>query len=67
MAAGALAAPPNVGKCTSIQARCAMEIGGRCNPQTGYWQYGYVRGYATGGTTEAYDACISRAVATKGK
>jgi len=63
MAAGAMAAPPNLGKCTSMQARCAVEIGGRCNPRTGYWQYGYVRGYATGTTPEAYDACISRALA----
>jgi hypothetical protein len=58
VAADARAAPPNFGKCTSIQARCAMAISGRCNPRTGYWQYGYT----TGGTAEAYDACISRAV-----
>ena len=28
------------GKCTSIQARCAVEIGGRCDPATGKWEYG---------------------------
>jgi hypothetical protein len=26
-------------KCTSIQARCALEIGGECNPRTGRWRY----------------------------
>jgi hypothetical protein len=67
MAATAFAAPPNLGKCISIQARCAVEIGGRCNPRTGYWQYGYANGYAVGGTTEAYNTCISRALAAKRK
>lgn len=67
MAAGAVAAPPNFGKCTSIQARCAIEIGGRRNPRTGYWEDGYVRGYATGATTEAFDVCISRGLTAKKK
>jgi hypothetical protein len=27
-------------KCTSIQAQCAVEIGGQCDPTTGRWFYG---------------------------
>jgi len=57
------------GKCTSIQAQCAIEIGGRCDPKTGRWQYG--GGYlgrvgggtsSSGGTNRfgAFDACVSR-------
>jgi hypothetical protein len=26
-------------RCTSVQARCAIEIGGTCDPQTGKWRY----------------------------
>jgi len=52
------------GKCTSIQARCAVEIGGTCNPITGHWEYGggfNGRG-GSGGTNRggAFDACVSR-------
>ena len=55
-----LAAGP--AKCTSIQAQCALEIGGYCNPKTGRWRYGFVLGRQYGGTNHggAFDACISR-------
>jgi hypothetical protein len=26
--------------CTSVQAQCAVEIGGQCDPNTGRWFYG---------------------------
>jgi hypothetical protein len=50
------------GKCTSIQAQCAVEIGGQCDPKTGHWSYGYVHGHLYGGTNHggAFDACVSR-------
>lgn len=51
-------------KCRSIQARCAVEIGGTCDPITGHWEYGggdNGRG-SSGGTNRggAFDACVSR-------
>jgi hypothetical protein len=50
------------GKCTSIQAQCAIEIGGRCDPRTGHWEYGNVRNAGSGGTNRggAFDQCVSR-------
>jgi hypothetical protein len=51
-------------KCTSIQAQCAVEIGGHCDPVTGRWEYGRgLLGRGTSGGTNtrgAFDACISR-------
>jgi hypothetical protein len=48
-------------KCTSLQARCAIEVGGKCNPNTGGWCYGWWKGQRCGsGTIQAFDACISR-------
>jgi len=46
-------------KCTSVSAQCAVEIGGRCDPATGRWQYGRI---GSGGTNRfgAFDACIAR-------
>lgn len=52
-------------KCTSVQARCAVEIGGVCDPKTGHWQFGWFRGYKVGGNTEAFDACVSRMLAKR--
>jgi hypothetical protein len=50
------------GKCTSIQARCAIEVGGTCNPATGRWRYGYGTGSpSTVGLL--FDACLSRELA----
>jgi hypothetical protein len=31
--------------CTSIQARCAIEVGGTCDPRTGRWRAGSRGGY----------------------
>jgi hypothetical protein len=51
-------------KCTSVQAQCAIEVGGRCDPATGRWEYG--RGISgrgsSGGSNRfgAFDACVSR-------
>ena len=28
------------GACSTLQARCAIEVGGQCNPNTGHWCYG---------------------------
>jgi hypothetical protein len=49
-------------KCTSIQARCAVEIGGVCDPKTGRWEYGYRRYTGSGGSNHggAFDQCLSR-------
>jgi hypothetical protein len=53
------------GKCTSIQAQCAVEIGGTCDPKTGRWRYGFVYNRNYGGTHigGAFDACVSRKLA----
>jgi hypothetical protein len=59
------------GKCKNIQAQCAIEIGGTCDPKTGRWQYG--GGYlgrvgggtgSSGGTNRfgAFDACVSQKI-----
>jgi hypothetical protein len=58
--------PPAKASCTSIQAKCAVAIGGRCNPKTGRWQYGNYVDPRTGptslgGTTQAFLACLERA------
>ena len=48
------------GQCTSISQRCALEIGGRCNPATGKWEYGR---NGAGGDTQAFNTCLSRMLA----
>jgi uncharacterized membrane protein len=55
------------GKCTSLQARCALEIGGECDPKTGRWVYGYWQGINHGGSNRggAFDVCISRGLAKR--
>src|SRR5262249_6516656 len=40
-------------KCTSVQAQCAVEIGGQCDPTTGRWFYGRHMGALPGRTTGA--------------
>jgi hypothetical protein len=59
---GAPASAVAAGKCDTMQAQCAVEMGGRCNPSTGFWCYGFYRGRQCGGTNigGAYDQCISR-------
>jgi hypothetical protein len=48
--------------CKNLQSRCAIEIGGRCDPVSGEWVYGR-RG--AGGNTLAFNACISRGLSKK--
>jgi hypothetical protein len=40
------------GKCDTMQAQCALEIGGTCDPATGKWHYD--RG------ADRYNACVFR-------
>jgi hypothetical protein len=44
-------------KCTSVQAGCALEVGGRCNPATGRWD---VHRHGAGGNLNAFLACLDR-------
>jgi len=53
--------------CTSIQARCAVEIGGQCDPKTGRWFYGYYMNKVAGGNTQLFHACVSRELAKQRK
>jgi hypothetical protein len=48
--------------CNNIPSKCAIEIGGRCDPVTGKWVYGR---NGAGGNTRAFDDCIARATAKK--
>jgi len=60
---GGSAAPSRaLGKCSSIQAQCDIEMGGSCNPRTGHWCYGQFPGRDCGGTNRggAFDQCVSR-------
>jgi hypothetical protein len=55
-------------KCTSVQARCAVEVGGKCDPKTGRWVYGTWNGERLGGMANrggAFDACVTRGLARK--
>ena len=58
-------APQNGGtKCVSIQAKCALANGGKCNPKTGFWGIGatVVKGGQAGGSHAGWLDCVSRAV-----
>jgi hypothetical protein len=61
-ATGPAATLSNPGKCTSVQAQCAIEIGGTCDTKTGRWCYGHTFGRNCGGSDNsgAFDACVSR-------
>ena len=48
------------GRCVSISQRCALEIGGRCDPATGKWEYGR---NGAGGNTQSFNTCIGRMTA----
>jgi hypothetical protein len=64
MATTAQAAPPQNGnKCTSPQAKCALENGGKCNRATGFWGIGgtITRGGPAGGSHDGWLACVDRA------
>jgi len=52
-----LAAAPS-GRCQSLQARCALQVGGTCNPVTGRW---HVPGYLVA----SKNACLSAGLAQK--
>jgi hypothetical protein len=43
-------------KCTSIQARCAIDVGGTCDSATGHWSYEYDRPKLVA----RFTACVSR-------
>jgi hypothetical protein len=51
------AAPaPAKERCTSLQARCAIEAGGSCNTATGRWRYRCI----SGACTARFNECVSR-------
>ncbi|MGY8667605.1 hypothetical protein Q3C01_35340 [Bradyrhizobium sp. UFLA05-109] len=50
--------------CKDIPSKCAIEIGGRCDPVSGNWEYGR---NGAGGSTQAYNACVARALAQQKK
>ena len=39
-----------------VQVRCAVEIGGQCDPKTGRWSYGNYEGRTLGRNTQAFNA-----------
>lgn len=51
---------PALADCNSLQARCAVKIGGRCDPATGKWFYGAYGNQRAGGTAQAFNECVSR-------
>jgi hypothetical protein len=54
------------GKCASVQARCAIEVGATCDPKTGYWCVGGQRSNRyCGGNHAAWLACLDRVRATR--
>jgi hypothetical protein len=66
LAVSAPASAAGGGKCTGLQARCAIEVGGKCDPNTGAWCYGWWKGQRCGsGTIQAFDACVSRGLAKR--
>jgi hypothetical protein len=48
------------GRCTSVSQRCAIQIGGRCNPSTGHWEYGR---NGAGGSKLAFNNCVGQMLA----
>jgi hypothetical protein len=48
LAVNAPASAAGGGKCTGLQARCAIEVGGKCDPNTGAWCYGWWKGQRRG-------------------
>jgi len=61
-APGPAATLSDPGKCTSVQAQCAIEMGGSCDSRTGHWCYGQFPNRDCGGTNRggAFDQCVSR-------
>jgi hypothetical protein len=44
-------------KCTGLKARCAVAVGGRCDPVTGRWA---VHKEGAGGKVQMFIACLDR-------
>ena len=65
LALGAAPAFAQTGKCNSIRARCAIEIGGTCDPKTGERRWGYYQGVKYPGNTMMFNECVSRHLAKK--
>jgi hypothetical protein len=55
------------GKCSGLQERCAVKIGGVCDPKTGNWRYGQWQGVQYGGTRLEFEACMLRSQGKKNK
>jgi hypothetical protein len=49
------------GKCQSVEAKCAVEAGGKCDTQTGHWCYGVSREGEYCGGTQGFSSCLARA------
>jgi hypothetical protein len=62
---GAGTAIAAAGECQSVQARCAIEVGGLCNPKTGRWCVGLYQHRACGGTMIGWLACLDRVRTTR--
>ena len=58
------ARPDGTSKCSSLEARCAVEAGGTCNPATGDWLWGC---NAAGTCETRYVNCISRGLELGGR
>jgi hypothetical protein len=54
--ASAEPAAPKNGRCSNLQARCAIEIGGQCDPETNRWSYRC----QSGDCTARFNECVSR-------
>jgi len=59
----AASAAPTAGKCTSLQARCAIAVGGRCNLKTGRWRYRCSN--VAAGCVARFNDCIARGLARR--
>ncbi len=47
-------------KCQSVQAKCALAAGGKCDRKTGHWCYGNFKGENCGGSPAAFRTCMAR-------
>jgi hypothetical protein len=58
---GSIAAVADNSQCTSIEAKCAVAAGGKCDRQTGHWCWGISRsGEHCGGSGRAFRVCMAR-------
>ena len=42
--------------CRNVRSRCAIQIGGRCDPVSGRWEWGAK--FMAGGSRRAFNACV---------